>query len=60
LYNSDYVNETNIYNNTALRIITDITKKTNDSISMEIDTSKVMNERPWLQAKTRGKILSEV
>ena len=38
------------YSHKQLGIVEDITMLSRDNISMKIDTSKVMNERPFLQA----------
>ena len=46
------------YTHNQIQIIQDSTARTTEMISMKIDTSKVFNEIIYIQAKTRGKILS--
>jgi len=46
------------YAHDQISIVQDTTGVTTEMISMSIDTSKVLNEKMWIQAKTRGKILS--
>ena len=58
LYKNNWANETNLYSHEQVKIIPDVSKVTNDSISMLIDTATELNERPWIQATTRGKQLS--
>ena len=48
------------YSHDQISVIQDTNGLTNDMISMKIDTSKELNEAMWLQAKTRGKILSSM